>query len=428
VRPGRAEEIDLSPSEDTVFALLYPGAADAADAANAANFGDAAAALSTLAAEWARHSPLEIAGRLAAYESAAQEAGRRGRRRLSAFCRALAAAVERPEAWLDAFLAQGFYDRALPFLEEDVARRREGWERRLLSALAVDPLAEAAAALALRLPDPPPDLFERALEETARTPLLAETLAREGVPLPALRQLLAARRWQTALAAALGEWMAPPSGEVRPELAGDWTAAVLRARTAEYEETAETLSLQYGLRLLLARDPDLALAWLEARLADSDLPVYFAADSAFARAIEALDRPRRERLLRPLRQAPLLQSLLPHLVGGDAGLFRQLLAAPALVAYHLAPLRRAPDAVWVDFATAALDAAHAPREVAEASLFRPTDPGAPEDRWQQRDRAFAALAESPRADLREVGRLGRQRVQEEVRRERDRAALPRSKP
>jgi hypothetical protein len=66
--------------------------------------------------------------------------------------------------------------------------------------------------------------------------------------------------------------------------------------------------------------------------------------------------------------------------------------------------------------------------VAEASLFRPTDPGAPEDRWQQRDRAFAALAESPRADLREVGRLGRQRVQEEVRRERERAAVPRSKP
>jgi hypothetical protein len=385
-------------------------------------------AISTLAVEWARCSPPEIAGRLAAYESAAEAAGSRGRRRLSVLCRALAAAVSRPEDWLDAFLAQGFYDRALPFLEADVARRREGWERRLLSALAVDPLAEAAAALVLRLPDPPLDLLERALEEAARTPLLAETLAREGVPLPALRQLLAAPRWQTALAAALGEWMAPPAGEVRPALAGDWTAAVLRAKTPEYEETAETSSLQYGLRLLLTRDPDLALAWLEARLAGSSLPVYFAADSAFARAVETLDRPRRERLLGAVEEAPFLQSLLPHLVGEDAGLFRQLLALPALVAYHLAPLRRAPEAAWLDFATAALDAGHAAREVAEASLFRPTDPSAPEDRWEQRDRAFAALAESPRADLREVGRLGRQRVQEEVRRERERSALPRTKP
>jgi hypothetical protein len=421
VRSGRAEEIDLSPSEDAVFALLYPG-----DEGRAADVADVADAVSALAAEWARRSPVEIADRLAAYESAAAEAGRRGRRRLFALCRALAAAAPRPEDWLDAFLAHGFYDRAIPFLEADAARRREGWERRLLSALAVDPLAEAAAALVLRLADPPPELRERALEELARTPLLAETLAREGVPLPALRALLAARRWQTALAAALGEWIAPPAGEVRPELAGEWTAAVLRARTAEYEETAETLSLQYGLRLLLDRDPDLALAWLDARLADPDLPVYFAADSAFARAVAALDRPRRERLLRSLRQAPILQSLLPHLVGGDAGLFRQLLAAPALAAYHLAPLRRAPEAVWVELAAAALDSGHAPREVAEAALFRPTDPAAPEDRWQQRDRAFAALAGSPRADLREVGRLGRQRVEEEVRRER--AAGPRPKP
>jgi hypothetical protein len=321
-----------------------------------------------------------------------------------------------------------------------VALSREGWEKRLLSALALDPLAEAAATLALRRADLPPGLRERALEETARNPLLAEVLAREGVPLATLQALLAAPRWQTALAAALGEWMAPSQGEVRPELAGTieepgaWRAAVLRARTAEYEETAETLGLQHGLRLLLGRDPDLALAWLTARLADLDLPVYFAADSAFARAIEVLDRPRRERLLGRLSapgvfgglgEAPILQSLLPHLVEGDAGLFDRLLAAPTLAAYHLAPLRRAPEAAWPRLAAAALDAGHAPREVAEAALFRPIDPAAPGDRWQQRDRSFAALAGSPREDLQEAGRLGRQRVQEEVRREAERTVAPR---
>ncbi|HEV7517308.1 MAG TPA: hypothetical protein VGR07_13480, partial [Thermoanaerobaculia bacterium] len=270
--PHRAApgEIDLSLSEDAVFALLYPGEVGHAGPTPIASITD-------LAVEWAERSPLEIADRLAAYERAAEQAGRHGRYRLFALCRALAAAAPRPEAWLDAFLARGFYGWAVPFLEQDVARRREGWERRLLSALAVDPLTEAAAALTLRLADPPPELRERALDEVARTPLLAETLAREGVPLPALRALLAVRRWQTALAAALGEWLAPPSGEVRPELVVEWTAAVLRARTAEYEETAETLGLQHGLRLVLGGEPDLALAWLETRLADPDLPVYFAA-------------------------------------------------------------------------------------------------------------------------------------------------------
>jgi len=82
----------------------------------------------------------------------------------------------------------------------------------------------------------------------------------------------------------------------------------------------------------------------------------------------------------------------------------------------------------VELAAAALDSGHAPREVAEAALFRPTDPASQEDRWQQRDRAFAALTENPRADLREVGRLGRQRVEEEVRRERERPVVPRPKP
>jgi hypothetical protein len=415
----RPREIDLNPSSPLEYELLF-----------LAKEGDAAG----LAAEWARRPPGEIADRLAAYEQRAEQEGHRGRRRLFELGRAVAGLVEQPEAWLDAFLARGLYPLAILFLEEDVARRREGWEKRLLSALSLDPLAEMATTLVLRLDDPSPALSERALEEAARTPLLAEVLAREGVPLNALRALLAAPRWQTALAAALGEWMAPPQGETRPELSGEWRVAVLRARTAEYEETAETLGLQHGLRLLLGRDPDLALAWLEARLADADLPVYFSADSAFARAVETLDRPRRERLLGLLSdsavfggqgEAPILQSLLPHLVEGDAGLFNRLLAAPNLAAYHLAPLRRAPEAVWSELAAAALDAGHAPRDVAEAALFRPRDPAAPGDRWQQRDRAFAALADGPREDLREAGRRGRQRVQEEVRREAERTAAPR---
>jgi len=171
----------------------------------------------------------------------------------------------------------------------------------------------------------------------------------------------------------------------------------------------------------LGRDPDLAYAWLAARLADVDLPVYFSPDSPFARAIEALDGERRERLLGLLPEAPVLQSLLGHLVGGDAALFRRLLALPALVAYHLVPLRRAPEAVWEELALAALDAGHGPREVAEASLFRST---VGTDRWQERDRAYAALASHPRADLSEVGLYGRKRVEEEIRRQK-RPGLPR---
>jgi hypothetical protein len=399
----------LRPSGDSTFDLLYPPAGSAPEAGPAAT--------AELATAWAARPPLEVAEQLAAWQREAESAGRPEGRASRALGPALAAAVERPEAWLDAFLARGLYDRVAPFLEEDVARRREGWERRLASALTLDPLAEAAAARVLSLADPPPDLLAQALEEAARTPLLAERLARErAVPLPALAALLASRRWQTALAAALGEWMAPPVGTVRPELAAGFREAVLRARTAEYEETPETVGLQHGLRLLLGRDPELAAAWLEARLADPDLPVYFSAESPFARAIAGLDRAARSRLLGSLREAPILQSLLPHLIGGDAELFRQLLRLPTLAAYHLAPLRRAPAAVWEELATAALDAGHAPREVAEASLFRPA--GGAGDRWAQRDRAFAALAHHPRRDLREVGRHGRQRVREEIRRER----------
>src|SRR5262249_43004310 len=145
--------------------------------------------------------------------------GRRGSRHRLALAQALAAAVERPESWLDAFLTQGLYEPATAFLAMDVARRRPGWERRLESALALDPLAETAATLVLELAAPPPNLLDRALEEAARTPLLAEALALRGaLPLPNLRALLASRRWQTALAAALGEWSAVPQGEVRPEL------------------------------------------------------------------------------------------------------------------------------------------------------------------------------------------------------------------
>ena len=405
---------DLKPSEDTVFDLLYPPGQERAGAAKPAPPAGAAP-LPELAAAWAQRSPQEVATRLAGYAQKAALWGRQGSRQRSAFAQALADAVERPEAWLDAFLTQGLYEPATAFLAADVARRRSGWERRLESAMALDPLAETAATLVLELAAAPPNLLERALEEAARTPLLAEALAlRRSLPLPSLRALLASRRWQTALAAALGEWSSLPQGEVRPELEDDWTAAVLRARTAEYEETPETVGLQFGLRLVLGGNPDLAYAWLTARLADADLPVYFSADSPFAKAVEALDRERRERLLGVLHEAPFLQSLLPHLVGGDADLFRRLLALPALAAYHLAPLRRTPEAIWEELALAALDSGHGPREVAEASLFRST---VGTDRWQERDRAYAALAAHPRADLREVGLHGRKRVEEEIRRQ-----------
>jgi hypothetical protein len=412
--------IDLGLGQDNVFELLYPPQDPSLEARREAQ-AVRDEAVGRLAAEWAKESPQKVSERIALYEREAQRIGYNWTENMPNLCRALAESVHEPEEWLNPLLKENLRGHLVsPFLEQTVKLRRDGWASRLEECLDIDRLVWTAASLILTLSDPPPALLDRALVKVRDHAMLVEGLClRREVPLPTLRWLLSVPSWEIVLAAAVGEWCADPQGEVREDVRPEWRAGILRAKTGEYDETQQTVGLQYWLGIILASDADLALDWLRSRLRDSDLPWHFLGDSPFFRATSALRIEQKKELLEELRPASILLSLIPALIGRDKELFRRLLETPSLADYHLEPLGgpQAPD--WESFVCAALDVGYNPEIIAQAAIERPHSwTGSGLEYWERWDQDFVAFEGHSREDFREVVRIGRERVQEKIARAR----------
>jgi hypothetical protein len=409
-------DLDLGMDQDEVFELLYPARDSSAEEYRIRQM-QRNEGVRRLAAEWARESPEQVAARIAFYEQEAQRIDYGWMQNMPGLCQALAESVDEPERWLDALLRLDLRGRLIsPFLERIVELRREGWDQRVQDCLETEALAWTAASLILKLPEPSLALLDRVFGKLGELTTLVEGLClRKEIPLATLRSLLNFPAWETALAAAVGEWCSDPEGEVRAEIYSEWRAAVLRAKTEDYEDAEHKVGLQYWLGPILASDPDLALEWLRSRLRDTDLPWHFLGDSPFSIAAHALRRQQKEKLLGELAPAEILQSLVPALVGRDVDLYKQLLSLSHLKDYHLVAVGVPQVENWEDFALAALDAKWAPKLVASASFGTShTFAGPGVEYWEKWDQAFAAFEGHPRAELREIVRYGRKWAQAEV--------------
>jgi hypothetical protein len=414
--------IDLELSQDEVFEVLYPRRSLGPEEEREVHVARDEA-VRKLAREWSQESSHEVAQRVAFYEREAQRIDHNWLQNMPALCQALAEEVDQPEEWLEAFLAKNLPRHLVsPFLNRIVDLRRTGWEAYLESYLDREPLAWTALSLVLKLPDPPPALLAHAFLKVRDNILLVETLClQRRVPLPTLRRLLLLPAWESALAAAVGEWCANPRGEVREEVRPEWRSAILRSKTREYKETKQAVGLQYWLRDILARDASLAFDWLHCRLRDSDLPQYFTGDSPFMAAIKALRKEQKEDLLGELQPDRILWFMLPVLIDSDLELYRKLLEIEPLKDYHLGPLGGLLGMAWEALAIAALDVGYAPEAVANAAFWHSiSDVSTGLESWERWDQAFAAFENHPREDFREVARHGRASAQEEIGRARER--------
>ena len=409
-----AEQLDetLSVELDPVFELLYPESYVETEPAREAARQEG---LRNLAEEWEQLGPEAMSQRLAWYEAEAERIGYSWPRGSQEICRVLANRVEDPLPWLEALLkvhlASSFVS---PFLERLVFDRREGWDQMVNRCLEDDQHRSEAIDAVLQLQDAPPLLVEKALNHATTWPMSIETMAsRRKMPSETLRDAFRHPSWEVALAAAVGEWLAGRENGVRDELRADWQDAVLRARTDD-----SRTGLQHWLAAILAKDPDLALDWLRARLRDADPPNYFLR-GPFASAVHALRHEQRAQLLSELPALPILGSLLPQLVKRDMELYRQLLARAELRAYHLVPLGGKPDEAWSTLALVALDAGYPPERIASAAtsgLGIQVIWGSGIDYWTGWEQAFAALQNHTRVELREVGRYGWELAKRQIQR------------
>jgi len=407
---GLEVEVKLDPTFELLYPVDYGGANPAAREAWKVQ-------LRRLADEWLARTPEAIAKLIAGYEEEADRIGYSSPRGSQEVSRRLAEATANPEVLLEALerveLPETF---VAPFLRRLVRERRVGWEEAALHLLESDRYRFAAIDEILCLPDSPPSLLEKALDQAAAWPERVETLAlcRE-LPPKSLRSALLHSDPNLALAAAVGEWSPNTASGPREEYRLEWRAALLRAPT-----DIDSTGPQSWVGEILAQDPDLALDWLTARLRDPE-PATYAGTHAWTRALAALSQEQRSRLLREVRPLPILSSLLPPLVKGDPELYRQLLQRSELRDFHLSPLSEKPGNSWSELAKLALEAGHSAERIAEAATWNAYLSGQPHDYppisfWTEMRDGFEALEAPADARLHAVLKEGARIAQEELQR------------
>jgi hypothetical protein len=416
--PGFSE-VELDPT----FELLFPKGNAKEELARAE---EGNSALAPLIDEWAGLEPNEMARRLSWYESEAERIGHRWPRKTPEICRQLAGRVPDPNLWLHALVAAGLAGPLVtPFLERILQERVSGWEEEAGRFLSLKAYQYDAMEAILRLPKVPTALLEKALELASTWPEGIEILSTRGeLSEDILRAALHHSSWPVALAAAVGEWHQGQKGDPRPQLFADWKGAILAAHSEGWQS-----GLEYWLGEILAKDPELALAWLRVRVQGRDFSMT-GHELALVRAVEALGKQQRKQLLGEVPPSnPMASHLILKLVGRDPDLFGALLSRPELQDQHLVPLEGQPDDPWIVLALLALAAGHRPEEVATASIWGPSGRstwGSGADEWLEWKNAFTDLESHSREELRQVGRFGRQICEErllQARKEEERTAL-----
>jgi hypothetical protein len=416
-----AFDLDLELALDPVFELLFDDDALATDEQKAAREAE----MEALAARWSRLDPTETLAAFGVLEAEAREyRSHLNFWQVRKFGALLAAAVDRPEAWLAAALdSEHGFALAEAFLRRTAELRRPGWESAVERCLSLDRGAWSAAEVVLQMEDPPENLLDLALARTGEFTQLVETLAVGGlIPARTLLRLLGHPDRRIAATAAIGEWNAQPQGQVRPELRASWRAAVLRTPTSECSGEPRNESVDFWLGAILASRPDLALDWLRARLDKAeDLPDQILMDelsshSLIAVAVRSLSPTQKLELLDSLRPVPLVDDLLTLMIGRDPTLYRELLAREHLAAFKLSPLRGRPDPAWAELADLALEhGASAEAIVGKAYSVPWTTIGSGVDYWERWKASFEALRSDVRPRISELGRLGSERAQERIR-------------
>lgn len=403
-------EMSLAMELDPDFAVLYP----LEDRMTPENWQEEEerqdrAALA-VAREWATSTDDEVARKLLSYSKQAETYNHGDSRLRWVLCRGLAEQVDAPEIWLTSFVCHGLSAISVePFLERVLEDRQGRWQEALGECLKTEKYSGSAARAILEAEGIPSELNDAALEAIVRRPDLIQTSCLRGsVPLPTLQALLGSQDQDVALAAAIGEWLALPRGKVRPELALGWRNVILNTGARGGIDRVRLQRSHYWLKQILESDPEVARAWLEARIEDVEEYEVVSPGGMYASAVRPIGSSERVNILQRLRPGGFGSRLIRLLVDDSELVYGQLLKIERLRSEHLAPLRRKPtDPSWRAMAELALEAGHDPRQIGEAAYQdSPAIRGFGEEHWTKWKQGFEDLLETAHGELREVAEHG----------------------
>lgn len=266
----------------------------------------------------------------------------------------IAERVGDPGHWVELLLSHELDPTfVVPFLEAVGNQDRDALLQILGRLLHLPRYAERATLRVMDLPDPPSELLDDALDRlVAPERDNAFWLSSSRIPVRTMRRLLEHRDRSVRAAAALGEWLRDPTGEVRPEVGDSWGAALLDVGDS------------YQLGEIFKARPELAFRWIEARLTRGQYDLWQYRGTV-SEAAKLLTRQQRCELLMLVNSRNFDEECFDALLADDAELFTSWLKLQPNPHYALQPLRRVADARWERMALAAFDAGLSPEQVAE---------------------------------------------------------------
>lgn len=357
-----------------------------------------------LADKWSQMNPDHVINRITLIEQEAQLAEIRWHSRwTSALCFEIAERVSSPNKWIRAMIdAQTASDLVGPFLRKAIEADAPDWKDLVSLCLDHPTLRDAAVSLVLTLPAPPEDLLPKVLVNLeGYSSLVGIICLQNQVSENVLAFLLQHEDPAIASAAAKGEWLADPEGEVRDSVHRTWRDIVV-----------EYVIDDYWLGEAFESDSRLAYDWLETRIKGQQ-PMFFTPsyERAVKAAVEVLDVESRARILHQMPATYEMAEMVVQLVGENLDLYHRLLCNEHLKLLHLAPLTGHPEGIWIEKAKLALDAGYSSQEVAQA-VYGPIGisvewTASESEMWSGWAAQFDKLCSHEDECIREVGEAGK---------------------
>lgn len=391
-RKATAAGVDVDTSEFEAFEVLYPKQNPDEPRDYRKRHIDE---VGEVADKWSERPPEQVAQDIQRIWRQSEIAGLHLKSARS-LCQALAKRVASPLAWQRAFRKADLPSSLTrPFLKQAERTEKDDWKTEARRQIEETPERCGPALQAvLRNSDTGSDLHQLALQHLDNYLGIVETLTvRDQLDIPTIRALLAHDSKQVANAAAEALFHSElldssPLESIPEPLYDQWRDVVIhKVRDAAWLERA------------LQEDSELAYEWSEARITAGDpfLLLNLSVHDLEEAAVGAMTLEERRELLDEI--CSLDEDIRPKgfrwarlLVGNDLNLYQHLIDRDVEEVLTLGPLIGRPDEAWLEKAEIALDAGHAPEDIAEAAFgveFSWT--GSESEMWKEWTEAFQTL-------------------------------------
>ena len=362
------------------------------------------ASTSELADNWKNRPVADTAWLLRWFEDEANLAGIDHPRLSRMFCIHLAERVPDPTAVADALIRDVLPSALVaPFLHRATVEDRPGWRTLAQRCLEVDQYRWSAVETVLKHRAPPRELLTEAVSRAAAMPNLEAFLMSScrSVPEATITEMVRSKDSRVAVATAVGYWLAF-RGDIPSSFRSAWRRAILRSA----RDGVSGQSNSHWVEEILSKDSDMAVNWLVLNITGSDSSFRWTTRDLAKKVVGSLGREQRETVL---AQADSVGAsyLMKPLIGGDLGLYNQLLGSKSLEEHHLDPLNGDPDNEWRRMALAALGRGYSTQDVVDATLGRGSSWfGSESEMWRETRLGFEALLNDPDDRITEIGRIG----------------------